>query len=258
MATTLGRHSERLRHVRTLKTVKGRREQQRFAFEGPTLLDEALRSATELAELYVTQSAYDTSRHVRDLDAAGTPTFVVDERTAANLSDVDTPSGLLAVAPMRFRALGDLFDRDGVLLVLADLNDPGNAGTLLRSADAFGVPGVVFGRTGVDPYHPKVVRAAMGALFRLDLALGDPADVKAAALAGGFEVIGLATGADPLDAVTWPPRTALVIGQERRGLGPWAGPCDRFLSIRMPGQSESLNAAVAGSIGLYEAIRNRP
>jgi TrmH family RNA methyltransferase len=257
LTTTLGRHSDRLRHVRALKTVKGRREQQRFAFEGPTLLDEALRSATELAELYVTQTAYDTNAHVRDLDAAGTPTFVVDERTAANLSDVETPSGLLAVAPMRFCALGDLFDRDGVLLVLADLSDPGNAGTLLRSADAFGVRGVVFGRSGVDPYHPKVVRAAMGALFRLDLALGDAAEVKAAA-PGRVEVIGLATGADPLDAAPWPRRTALVIGQERHGLGPWAAACDRFLAIRMPGRSESLNAAVAGSIGLYEAIRNRP
>ncbi len=257
MATRLGRHSERLSRIRALRTVKGRREQHRFAFEGAILLDEALRSGTEVEELYVTQTAYDSSAVVRDLDGAGTPTFVVDDRIAAGLSDVETPSGLLAVAPARFRALDDLFVRDGVVLVLADLNDPGNAGTLVRSADAFGALGVVFGRTGVDPYHPKVVRSAMGALFRLALALGDAGDLAPAARAGGFDVAGLATDAAPLEGASWPARSVLVVGHERHGLGSWATICDRLLSIRMTGPSESLNAAVAGSIGLYEAIRNR-
>jgi RNA methyltransferase, TrmH family len=257
LPTRLGRHSERLSRVRALKTSKGRREQHRFGFEGTTLLDEALRSGVEIEELYVTQAAYDNTPSVRDLDDGGTSTFVVDDRISANLSDVETPSGILAVAPARFRALDDLFVRDGTVLVLADLNDPGNAGTLLRAADAFGALGVVFGRAGVDPYHPKVVRAAMGALFRLGLALGDPAGLASAASAGAFEVVGLATGATPLESASWPARSALVVGHERRGLGSWAEACDRLLSIRMTGPSESLNAAIAGSIALHEAIRNR-
>jgi TrmH family RNA methyltransferase len=257
VATILGRRSDRLTAVRALKTAKGRREQRRFGFEGETLLGEALRSGVGIEELYVTEAAYDASVMVLELDAAGTPTFVVDERIAANLSGVETPSGILAIAPMRLRSVDDMLDRDGVLLVLADLNDPGNAGTLLRSADAFGALGAVFGPLGVDPYHPKVVRAAMGAIFRLDLGRGDPSDLRAAAAAHGFSVVGLAAGGWPLDDVSWPARSALVVGHERHGLGAWAGACERQWAIPMSGPSESLNAAIAGSIALYEAGKRR-
>jgi TrmH family RNA methyltransferase len=258
MADALGRRSGRLSGVRALKAVKGRREQRRFAFEGATLLEEARRSGVEVAELYVTRGAYETTASVRELDLAGTPTFVIDDSTAAQLSDVETPSGILAVAATRFWSPNEMLERDGILLVLADLNDPGNAGTLLRSADAFAALGVVFGRMGVDPYHPKVVRAAMGAIFRVRVGLADPPDLQTAAAGGGYEVIGLTAGAPPLEGTAWPPRGVLVVGHERHGLGRWAGVCKRQAAIRMAGPSESLNAAIAGSIGLYEAARNRP
>ena len=258
MADALGRRSGRLSRVRALKTVKGRREQCRFAFEGATLLEEARRSGVEIAELYVTHDAYEATAPVRELDLAGTPTFVVDDPTAAQLSDVETPSGIVAVAAMRFYSPGEMLERDGVLLVLADLNDPGNAGTLLRSADAFGALGVMFGRIGVDPYHPKVVRAAMGAIFRVRVGVGDPIHLETAAAAGRYDVIGLAASGPPLEGTSWPLRGVLVVGHERHGLGRWAGVCNRQAAIRMAGPSESLNAAIAGSIGLYEAARNRP
>lgn len=161
MATALGLNAHRLNDVRALTTSKGRREQQRFAFEGITLLEEAHRSGVTIDELYVTQAAYESTPLVRELDASGTPTFVVAERAAAKISDVETPPGIVAVAARRLYSLDELFSRSGTVLVLADLNDPGNAGTLLRSADAFACAGVVFGRLGVDPFHPKVVRGAM-------------------------------------------------------------------------------------------------
>ena len=158
MADALGRRSGRLSRVRALKTVKGRREQRRFAFEGETLLEEARRSGVEVAELYATRGAYETTASVRELDLAGTPTFVIDDSTAAQLSDVETPSGILAVAATRFWSPNEMLERDGILLVLADLNDPGNAGTLLRSADAFAALGVLFGRMG----WTRIIRRSSG------------------------------------------------------------------------------------------------
>jgi TrmH family RNA methyltransferase len=257
MPTPLGAHADRLTGVAALKTVKGRRESGRFAFEGATLLDEAYRSGAPIEELYVTQTAYEATPLIHELDAAGTPTFVVDDRTAAKLSDVTTPGGILAVAPVRLHSAEALLAGavEGTALLLADLNDPGNAGTLLRSADAFGAIGVLFGRLGVDPYHPKVVRGAMGALFRLKLGVVEPAEAASAAAATGFTLLGLSAGGAPLSGLEWPARRILVVGHERRGLGRWEGAVSRRVGIAMAGPVESLNAAIAGSIALYEAAK---
>ena len=256
MATRLGARADRLKGLRALRGPKGRRERHRFLFEGPTLLDEALRSGVTIEELYVTAAAYASNEAVRALDAAGMPTFLLDERSAAGLSEVESPTGILAVAAVRRFDGPQLFDRDGLVLVLADVNDPANAGTLLRSAEAFGASGVAFGDRGVDPFHSKVVRAAMGSLFRLRVGRIVPADLGEAG-GNGFRIAGLRAAGDDLRRMAWPARTALVVGSERRGLGRWEQACEQFLGIPMGGPTESLNAAIAGSIALYEATRNR-
>lgn len=249
----LGAHNPRLDLVRALRTQKGRAEQRRFAFEGSTLIAEALRSGIRIEEVYV------TGRGVESLPAAlerlGVPLYRVDDRTMARLSDLETPPGSLAVSPIALAPLARLFEKPGLVLVLADLSDPGNAGTLLRAAEAFGAAGVVFGGNAVEPYAPKVVRGAMGSVFRVPLASGSPAEVAAAA--AGWEITGLDTRGQPLRALRWESKSALVVGQERRGLGAWEAICTRLGGIEMAGPVDSLNAAVAGSIALYEAVKQR-
>jgi RNA methyltransferase, TrmH family len=252
----LGAHSNRLQTVRSLQTAKGRHESGRFAFEGSTLLAEAVAAGTRVLETYATQDAYDACAVVRELDASGVPTFIVQARSAAKISDLQSPPGIVAIAEARFAPLAEILATDGAALVLADLNDPGNAGTLMRSALAFGATGIVAGRHGADPYHPKVVRAAMGAAFRLRIALADPGTLASTAVSAGCTVVGLAADGDPLERFAWPKRCALVVGQERHGLGRWGEACSRRLAIPMPGDAESLNAAVAGSIALYEATKH--
>ncbi len=255
MATRLGNRAERLGAVRALRTVKGRREHQRFAFEGSTMLGEALAANFPILELYVTQPAYDTIAPVRDLDASGVPTFLLDPAAAATLSDVVTPSGIVAVAPTRRLDARRLLETGSPLLVLADLSDPGNAGTLLRSGDAFGCAGLLFGSLGIDPYHPKVVRGSMGGIFRLPVAVADPAQTAAAAAAAGVRLLGLATGGRSLQDEEWPSPLAIVVGNERRGLGAWQSICERIIEIPMTGGAESLSAGVAGSVALYESSK---
>jgi TrmH family RNA methyltransferase len=251
VATLTGAHADRVSRVRDLQSAKGRKEHGQFAFEGPTLLEEAMRSGVAVEELYVTDAVLASNARVRELDALGTPVFVVDDRTLRKISDLETPTGLVAVAPQRLADLATVV-RGGLTLALADLNDPGNVGTLLRSAEAFGASGVVLGRFGVDPYHPKVVRGAMGSIFRLPLAVATAQEFAAAITAAGTRAIGLTTGGEELERLAFVgASTALVVGHERRGLGSWEFAGMKQARIAMQGDAESLNAAVAGSIALY-------
>jgi TrmH family RNA methyltransferase len=251
----LGGQSERLTRIASLKTLKGRRRHDRYALEGPTLLHEAVGAGVALEELYATQTALGEHPALARL-AEHLPTYVVSDRSFARLSDVESPTGILAVASARLEPLGELFAGGTRVLVLAGLSDPGNAGTLLRSADAFGAGGAVFGEGGVDPFSPKVVRGAMGAFFRLRIASAGPQAFAAASKAAGYQVVGLRAGAPPLASHRWAARTALVVGHERHGLGEWEAACSSFAGISIAATSDSLNAGVAGSIALYEAARS--
>src|SRR6185312_2048338 len=116
---------------------------------------------------------------------------------AHKISDLETPPGIVAVSAMKHATLEEIFGGEGVVLVLADLNDPGNTGTLLRTADAFACRGAIAGTNGTDPYQPKVVRSAMGAIFRLRVAVAEPADVARAARGAGYELAGLTAQGEP-------------------------------------------------------------
>jgi TrmH family RNA methyltransferase len=255
VAAPLGAHSDRLKEVRALRSVKGRHERGRFAFEGPTLLAEAFASSFPIEALYVTQAAYAATPLVRELDSGGTPTFTIDSASAARISDLTTPTGIVAVACARLSTPEEIFAANAPIVVLADIGDPANVGTLLRSAEAFGCAGAICGSLGVEPYHPKVVRGSMGAVFRLRIAIGEPAAVAGAAAAAGVRLVGLDVRGEPLGGGRWEPAPALVVGHERQGLGRWEGFCQALVGIPMAGRAESLSAAVAGSIGLYEATR---
>jgi TrmH family RNA methyltransferase len=253
MPKHLGAHATRLADARKLHSAKGRREQGRFLFEGPTLLAEARESGAEIEEVFATNAAFESTPLLREMERDGVAVWEIDERSAARLSDVTSPTGIVAVARRRFEELPLLFARPGIVLVLAAVNDPGNAGTLLRSAEAFGAAGVVFGPLGVDPYHPKVVRAAMGSLFRLPPAAAGPNDVEAAAASAGRTIVGLSGRGESIREGSLPERAVLVVGHERSGLGEWAPLCARLVALPMEGRVESLNAAVAASIALFEA-----
>lgn len=253
MPTLLGAHNARIDAARELLAKKGRKQQGRFSFEGATLLQEAVDAGVAVQELYVTKTAYDSVALVRDLERGGVAVYVVDDRAMKRISDVETPSGILAVAPLGLCAVEDVVRRPGVVLVLADVNDPGNAGALLRTAEAFGAAGVIVGSLGAEPHLPKVVRSAMGALFRLPISVAEPSQVGP--LLSGREVTGLSAQGEPLGSLRWREDAVLVVGSERRGLDRWTGICTRLGAISMRGNAESLNAAVAGSIALYEATK---
>ena len=254
MPTELSPHNPRIEAVRDLRTPRGRRAARRFAAEGPTLLEEAARTALRPVEIYATQAGlvrFDPGR----FEAEGTAVFVVPDRAFARLSDLETPTGILAVFDLPERTAAEILARSGPVLLLAGVSDPGNAGTLVRSAEAFGAAGVLFGRGGADPFAAKVIRAAMGSLFRLPVAPVDPEELLAEAAAAGRPVVATDVDGEDLAAAGIPANAVVAVGNERRGVRDWLPSWDRAVRIPQRDAAESLNAAVAGSIVLYEASR---
>jgi len=176
------------------------------------------------------------------------------------LSDTPTPQGIAAVMRIEPVALADLVvEKWTTLLVLHDLRDPGNVGTMIRSADAFGANGIILTGSCVDPYDPKVVRSTAGSLFHLPVVEADWSQVVS--WAGDRSVKLYATDVDgqhTVGAVGIPRRVAFVVGNEAHGLPDEVlQQVDYTVRIPLPGRAESLNAGVAAGVVLYEADRQK-
>ncbi len=254
MPQPLASSNPRIAAVKQLQTPRGRREAGRYLVEGPLLLEEARRSGVVLEACYATERGAGNGV-AQSLERDGIPLFIVDERTFARISDVETPTGLLGVAPTRYADLSAMLAGTEPILLLAGVADPGNAGTLVRTAEAFGVSSVIFGAGGVEPYGPKVVRAAMGALFRANVVVARADTLITEARLAGRPIVATALDGEPLPQFVFPPRTILAVGNERHGVASWLPGWDRALAIPQIGQTESLNAAIAGSIVLYELAK---
>jgi TrmH family RNA methyltransferase len=252
----LSPHNPRIALVRELLDPAGRREQRRFTAEGPTLLDEAERSGLQPVEVYAADRGLQAGRELAErYEGRGISVYHVSDQAFARMSDVTTWTGLLGIFDLPAYSAADVVGRPGMVLLLAGVNDPGNAGTLVRSAEAFGAAGVLFGRGGVDPFGPKVVRAAMGSLFRLPVASVEAEELLVLAAAAGREVIATDVDGADLGVVGIPANAVVAVGNERRGVRGWLPRWDRAVRIPQRSATESLNAAVAGSIVLYEAAR---
>jgi len=190
------------------------------------------------------------------LPAADLPLRPVEPRLFDRLSDVAAPQGILAVFPTPRPAAAA--GATPLALVLDRLRDPGNLGTLLRAAAAAGATAVYLSPTTVDPFNPKAVRAGMGAHFRLPLhALDDPA---VADLRAGYPLraVARAGAAAPYDAVDWRGPAVLIVGAEADGVSPEVAALGTVdVAVPLAPGVESLNAAVAGAILLFEAARQR-
>jgi TrmH family RNA methyltransferase len=255
MSTTLGAHSPKLEAARALRTKAGRTGLGRFAIEGATMLAEALAAGRRPESLFVTErgAAALPDDQAELLDGR---TYLIPERAMERLSELETPPGILAVLPLDLPALESVLDGEPAIL-LAGVSDPGNAGTLLRTAEIFGTTRALFTSDSVEPHNPKVVRATMGALFRMRIASAAGGEIGRAAARAGYTVVAAAREGLALPDFRFPERTLLAIGNERHGVARSMPGWDRAVSIPQTGRGESLNAAVAGAILLYVFSQQR-
>ncbi|BBY42656.1 TrmH family RNA methyltransferase [Mycolicibacterium celeriflavum] len=235
----------------------GRRRAARFLAEGPNLVEAALRRGL-VSEVFVTEAALDRFSPM----LADAPVHVVTERAAKALSETVTPVGLVAVCSTPETSLRDVLAGSARLVAVAvEISEPGNAGTLIRIADAMGADAVVLAGHSVDPYNGKCLRASAGSIFSIPVVSGSDAEQAITALRdAGLQV--LATTVDgemSLDDVDLTAPTAWLFGPEAHGLSTeLATMADHRVHIPMPGRAESLNVASAAAICLYQSAHARP
>ncbi|WP_254549013.1 TrmH family RNA methyltransferase [Catellatospora tritici] len=234
----------------------------RFLAEGPQAVREAL-AAGAVRELFVTESG--RTRH-RDL-LRGEPFSVVTDEAMDALADTVVPQGVVAVCDLLDVALdAALAKRPKLVAVAVEIRDPGNAGTVLRTADAAGADAVVFAGDAVDPYNPKCVRSSAGSLFHLDVVRAPDAAATLAALRGaGLRTLatsgyGAADLDDLIDDGSLAAPTAWLFGSEAHGLpDDLRDAADAAVRVPIHGRAESLNLAAAAAICLYASARaHRP
>ena len=232
----------------------GRRRAARFLAEGPNLVEAALRRGL-VSEVFVTESAL--ARFGPML--ADVPVHVVTDRAAKALSETVTPVGLVAVCSVPETTLSDVLAKSPRLVAVAvEISEPGNAGTLMRIADAMGADAVVLAGNSVDPYNGKCLRASAGSIFTIPV-VSEPAAAEAVAALGDAGLQVLATVVDgevSLDDADLSGPTAWLFGPEAHGLpADVAAMATHRVRIPMPGNAESLNVASAAAICLYQTAQ---
>jgi TrmH family RNA methyltransferase len=249
----------RIKDARKLQRRRERYEQGQLLIEGARLVRDAWQQGATFhhafvaPELIVDQKA--TLSLIDELKAEGIELLSCTGNVFATLSETVTPQGIAAVVAMPHLPLPDVRT---LTLLLDQVRDPGNAGTLLRSAAAAGVQLALFGPETVDPFNEKVLRAGMGAHFRVPIRVLEKWD-EAAALIDLTQPLYVADAGSEsdYDRVDWSAPCTLAVGGEANGASAWVREHALAITIPMLGATESLNAAVAGSVILFEAARQR-
>ncbi len=269
MPATAGHHqagirSPRVRAARQLGKRALRQRARAFLVEGPQAVAEALATGARLTELFVTGEG--RSRYAELADQAsrqGADVQLVSGEVMAALAQTITPQGVLGVCAFIDVPLAELTGAGPALVVvLAHVRDPGNAGTVLRTADAAGAHGVVFSAASVDPYNGKCVRASAGSLFHLPVVVGvSPAEAAASLRAAGLRILaadgsGRRSLDELADAGELAGPTAWLFGNEAWGLpDDLLALADETVAVPIYGRAESLNLAAAAAVCLYGSAR---
>lgn len=258
-----GAHSPRLKAARRLTKRAFRQRERAFLAEGPQAVAEAHRYGARLSDLFVTVPA--RSRHadlVTAVAGAGIPVHVVSGEVMDELAQTVTPQGLLAVCGFIDVPLTELPRTLSLVTLLANVRDPGNAGTVLRTADAAGAHAVIFADASVDPYNGKCVRASAGSLFHLPVVAGARLEDAVASMRdAGLRIVAADGRAgrsldDPDVQARLAQPTAWMFGNEAWGLPPeLVALADETIAVPIYGRAESLNLAAAAAVCLYASAR---
>ena len=241
--------------------AKERRNAGVFLTEGFKLYEEA--PVPSVREVYISESAFEKIQEKPELKTKLELTGweVVTDEVFAKMSDTQTPQGILCILNRPEYTLEQMLEkRPPLLMILEDIQDPGNLGTIIRTGEGAGITGVIMTKGTVDLFNPKTIRATMGSIFRvpylytekLDEVLRMLRERQIETYAAHLE------GREYYDSFSYDKGTAFLIGNEGNGLRrKTADEADHYLRIPMEGQVESLNAAVAASLLMYEAHRQR-
>lgn len=255
----------KIKYTRKLAQSNFRKKEKKLVAEGIRLVEEALGSTWTVEYLFYTEEARQSARGSRLLELAeskGINAYQVTEALMAEMASTETPQGVLAVLWQPDYVLPDILPPGipALVVVVDGIQDPGNLGTIIRSADAAGATGVVLLKGSVDVYNPKVIRSTMGSLFHIPVVVAS--DIKGSLdyliSAGLIIIVGDPKVGKPIFEENLRNPLGIVVGNEGMGPRPEVLEClHKKVNIPMPGRAESLNVAMATSILLYEAVRQR-
>lgn len=265
-----GRHNPLVKQLRQAFSHAELTEEGDCAIEGMHILEEAIRSGLRFSAVFFRESAQDRAERLLPQMGAQVDTLLLPDKLFDSLVPSDSPQGVAALVRLKPFSLEDVLERlhVGPVIVLAGLQDPGNLGTILRSAEAFGSAGVMLGEGTVSPFNSKVIRGSAGSVFRMPIvhrhgssgkSAGKLEDVSEKLKARGARLIATSSHkGTPLDQADLKSAMAIFFGNEGSGLPrDLMAKMDESIAIPHAAQVESLNAGVAASIVLYEAARQR-
>ena len=243
-----------------LKQKKYRTQNGLYLAEGLRTAEEAVAYKAVETLFYVATDDDRTMRLLEDAAMQNIKLVCVNENVMKKIADTETPQGIIAVCKMRQPKLENLLASGKMLLVLDRVGDPGNIGTMLRTADAAGIGGLVLLKGCADIYAPKTVRSSMGSLFHIPVLSGvsEQEFVSTAKKAGYDLLVTCLDGADNLYKADLSGRIAFVMGNEAGGVSETLlEKADKRVYIPMAGRAESLNVAMAAGIVMFEALRRK-
>jgi TrmH family RNA methyltransferase len=251
------KHNPRVKELRAALLRPGRGDADSIALEGIHLVIEALRSGLELTTVFIEQGR-ETLLDNLTLDDS-IEVLALPPEILASAVTTESPQPIAALARPCNWAWETLLTSQPLIVVLSGIQDPGNLGTILRSAEAFGATGVICLSGTVSRWNPKAMRASAGSVFRLPTLTASESKCFERLKSAGIRTLATSSHeAEPVGKHDFACPVAIVIGSEGSGLSPeLAAQCDARIMIPCPGPVESLNAAVAASILLYEASRQR-
>ena len=243
--------------MQLVKKAKVRNEQRLFVVEGTKMFSEAPRKWMQ--QIYVSETFLTVKEH-REL-LTDLPYEVLADHVFKAVSDTQTPQGILCLLTMPSFELSDLLGQTNPqLLILESIQDPGNLGTMFRTGEGAGIAGIIMNRTTVDVFNPKTIRSTMGSIYRVPFVVTDDLSGTLAEIkAQGIKLYAAhLKGLQSYDEPDYKHATGFLIGNEGNGLSDTiADMADTYIRIPMAGQVESLNAAIAATLLMYEAARQR-
>lgn len=245
--------NEKYKYIKSLLKKKSRTQHRRYTVEGIKSVRDALKMG-KVCEIAVSESFYNNEV----FDYKDTKVNIIKDEIFPALCDTQTPQGIIGIAVIGKKEQS--YNTDKVYIYCDCVTDPGNAGTIIRTADASGCGGVIFSKGCVDIYSPKTVRASMGSFFSIDIVSGAEKEILSEMKKRGFSVICGALNDNTVNytSVDMTKPTVIVIGNEANGVSDEVmSICDKCVKIPIYGSAESLNAGVAAAVIMYEAARQR-
>jgi len=252
-----------VKELKSLKTKRTRDEKGLFFIEGIRFMEEALKENAEFDKIFISEKLADInggSEILKRINNESYTIYSLPDKLFKEISDTENPQGILATIRFRKMSADEIHEDGRFYIILDSLQDPGNMGTIIRTADAAGVSGIIISKGCVDIYNPKVLRSTMGSVFHIPLYHSEDliktinklkksgCKIYAAHLKGSVNYF----------EEDMRGRSAIIIGNEANGISDEiAEQADVLVKIPMPGRAESLNASVAASLLMYEVVRQQ-